>query len=100
MTVSASSCKGLGNPTWKGQGWASLCHPTERAAWLGLGAAARCGAGGFTGPPRAPCTSYSRSSVSLLQAFYLLGSNFAPGVDQEEGHTVPAAGLAEVWGYF
>lgn len=99
---SAFSRKGLGNPAWKGMGWASLHHPTKAAACLGLGVAARCGAGVFTGAPRAPCIPCSSSSsfISVLQAFCLLGSNFASGVHQEEGCAMPAAGLAEHLGLF
>lgn len=79
---SAFSHKGLGNPAWKGMGWASLHHPTKAAACLRLGVAACCGAGGFTGAPRVPCIPCSSSSsfISVLEAFCLLGSNFASGV--------------------
>lgn len=99
---SAFSHKGLGNPAWKGMGWASLHHPTKAAACLRLGVAACCGAGGFTGAPRVPCIPCSSSSsfISVLEAFCLLGSNFASGVHQEEGCTMPAAGLAERLGLF
>lgn len=62
--VSASSRKGLGNPTWEGLGCVSLRHPTETAAWLGV--AARCGVGGFSGAPRAPCTLCNSSSCSRI----------------------------------
>lgn len=78
VKVLASSCKELGNPTWKGLGWESLHHPTERAACVGLGAAARCRAGGFTEAPRLP-----RAAALPFCRRFVSGSNFAPGMDQE-----------------
>lgn len=96
--VSASSDEGLGNPLRNGLGWVSLRHPTETAA--ALGAAARWGAGGFSGVPRAsgaPCSG-SSNSVSLLQAFYLLGSNSAPGAEQGEGRAVPVLPAGRAFG--